>query len=192
MAVDPIRRFNRWLADERRAGTELAEAVALATSTPRGRPSVRWVLLKEATAAGFVFYTNSESRKGRELAANPHASIAVYWHETGRQVRVDGKVRTVTESESDEYWASRPRASRIASLASRQTRAIASRELLVAEFRSIERKYQGKPVPRPARWIGYCVVPREIEFWTRAEPRLHRRESFKRTRDGWKTTILQP
>jgi pyridoxamine 5'-phosphate oxidase len=192
MAVDPIRRFNRWLADERRSGTELVEAVALATSTPRGRPSVRWVLLKEATADGFVFYTNSESRKGRELAANPYASIGVYWHETGRQVRVDGKVRSVTESESDEYWASRPRESQIASLISRQSRTIASRELLVAEFKSIERKYAGKPVPRPVRWTGYCVVPREIEFWTRAEPRLHRRELFTRGRDGWKTAILQP
>jgi len=192
MSSDPIRRFNRWLGDERRRGTELAEAVALATADGRGRPSVRWVLLKEATAAGFTFYTNAESRKARDLAVNPHASIAAYWHRTDHQVRVEGKVRLCSEADADAYWLSRPRQSQLASLASRQSRAIANRAALVAEFKALETKFKGKTVPRPSRWRGYCLVPRSIEFWTRAEPRLHRRELFEKRGGEWRCKILQP
>jgi pyridoxamine 5'-phosphate oxidase len=192
MAIDPIRRFNRWLGDERRSGTELAEAIALATADRRGRPSVRWMLLKEATKAGFVFYTNEESRKGRELADNPYASIAVYWHRTNHQVRVEGKIRSCSEGDADAYWATRPRQSQLAALASRQSRAVKSRQVLVTEYKALEKRFKGKPVPRPSYWKGYCLVPRTIEFWTRAEPRLHRRELFEKRKDGWHSKILQP
>jgi pyridoxamine 5'-phosphate oxidase len=153
---------------------------------------VRYVLLKEASASGFVFYTNTESRKGRELAKNPHAALAFYWDATGRQVRIDGRVEPVSEAEADAYWTERPRASRIASLVSRQSRPLASRAALDAAYRAAERRYRDGEVPRPARWTGYRLIPARIEFWTRREPRLHVRELFERTRGRWKETLLQP
>ena len=188
----PIARFNRWLAAARRAGAPLAEAAALATVDTRRRPSVRYVLLKGADARGFVFYTNLESRKGRDLARNPHASLALYWDATGRQVRIDGRVELVDPAEADTYWAERPRASRIASLVSRQSEVLSSRKRLDAAFRAACRRYGEADVPRPARWTGYRLVPRLIEFWTRREPRLHVREQFEMTRGKWKKTLLQP
>jgi pyridoxamine 5'-phosphate oxidase len=190
--VDPIARFNRWLAAARRAGAPLVEAAALATVDARNRPTVRYVLLKGVSERGFVFYTNTESRKGQHLAGNPHASLAFYWDATGRQVRIDGHVTLVTEGEADAYWAERPRASRIASLVSRQSRPLRSRAKLEAEFRAMSNRLGRGEVPRPARWTGYCLVPARIEFWTRREPRLHVRELYERTRGAWKETLLQP
>jgi pyridoxamine 5'-phosphate oxidase len=191
-SADPIDRFRRWLKAARKAGAPLAEAAALATVDSRQRPSVRYVLLKTANDDGLVFYTNCESRKGRDLAKNPHASLAFYWDATGRQVRIDGRVVKVSAAEADAYWAERPRASRIASLVSRQSAALASRAKLDAAYRTATRRYRGAEVPRPERWVGYRLVPSRIEFWTRREPRLHIREMFERAGDGWKETLLQP
>jgi pyridoxamine 5'-phosphate oxidase len=192
MAADPFRRFRRWHAEAVRAGADLAEAVALATADARGRPSVRYVLLKACEPTGFVFYTNSTSRKGADLAARPYAALAFYWHATGRQVRVEGAVEQVSDREADEYWASRPRESRIASLSSEQSQPLASRAVLLRSYRHMLREHSTGPLTRPRRWTGYRIVPDRIEFWTRHEPRLHHRELFERTRSGWKQSLLQP
>jgi pyridoxamine 5'-phosphate oxidase len=191
-ATDPIARFRRWLAEARRARIPLAEAMALATADRRGRPSVRFVLLKEADGRGFVFFTDGHSRKGRELGRNPHASFAFYWDRIGKQVRAEGRVEEVSAEEADRYWATRPRASRLAALASSQSASLASRAALVRRWRRLGRALAGKPVPRPRAWTGYRIVPAAIEFWTRGEDRLHHRELFRRRPRGWTRTLLQP
>jgi pyridoxamine 5'-phosphate oxidase len=192
MAVDPVRKFKSWFSQAKRSGIELPDKCALATADHRGRPSVRYVLLKDVDADGFTFYTNAESRKGRELAANPYASLAFYWHENDHQVRIEGKITQVSRAEADAYWAERPGVSQIASLASRQSRVISSRTALTAEVKRLAKKYKGTDVPRPERWTGYRLKPNRIEFWTRHEPRLHHREAFTRTRGVWRVEILQP
>ena len=189
---DPVAKFRRWLREATRAGAELPEAAALATADGRGRPSVRFVLLKSASQEGFVFYTNAESAKGRDLAENPRAALALYWHATGKQVRIEGRVVRVSSSEADAYWAERPVASRIASLVSRQSRPLSRRSDLLRAYRRACREHRDENVPRPERWTGYRLVPEAIEFWIRAEPRLHHRELFKRRGRGWKRTLLQP
>lgn len=191
MANDPIRRFQRWWKEAREAGVALPEAMALAT-VQRGRPSVRYVLLKGADKDGFVFYTNMTSAKARALRANPRAAIAFYWDATGRQVRCEGRVRRVTKAEADAYWASRPRGSQLASAASRQSAPLESHAALLARYRQLVRRYEGEDVPRPEVWSGFRLVPERIEFWTRREPRLHRRELFVRSRGSWTVQLLQP
>jgi pyridoxamine 5'-phosphate oxidase len=170
----------------------LPEAMALATATPRGAPSVRFVLLKSADARGFVFFTNAVSPKGEDLAANPRAALTFYWAPLGRQVRVAGRVEAVSPAEADAYWATRPRASRLAALASRQSARLGSRTALEARWRGLRRRYRGRPVPRPPTWTGFRVVPDAIEFWTHRAHRLHDRELFLRTRRGWRRLRLQP
>jgi pyridoxamine 5'-phosphate oxidase len=192
MALDPIRKFSRWWRDAERQGSPLPEATALATVDLKGRPSVRYVLLKGVDARGFLFYTNEASRKGRDLQAFPEAALAFYWHEPGRQVRVEGAVSLLGDDEADAYWQTRPRGSQIASSVSRQSSPLASRRELVARFRALERRLDGKPVPRPKHWRGYVLDPRQVEFWTRREPRLHDRELFVRGSRGWSRRLLQP
>ncbi len=192
MSDDPSRRFKRWLAQARRAGQPLPEACALATADGRGRPSVRYMLLKGADEAGWVFYTSLGSRKARELAANPHAALAFYWDVTGHQVRVEGRVTAVDPAEADAYWASRPRESRIAACASRQSTVVESRAQLNRKFREIERRFVGGDIPRPSGWSGYRLRARRVEFWTRNEPRFHYRELFVHGHGGWQKKLLQP
>ncbi len=192
VATDPIRRFRSWHKEAIAAGAPLAESVALATADTRGRPSVRWVLLKDVDERGFVFYTNSNSRKGRELEANPHAALAFYWDVTGKQVRVEGKVRRVSVSEADAYWDERPVASKAASAASDQSSPLESRSALMAEYRRLTRLHEGSSAPRPSNWNGYRISPNRIEFWTRREPRLHQRELFVRRKGVWQRSLLQP
>lgn len=189
---DPLRRFRQWWRAAVKAKAPLAEAMALATTAPNGRPSVRYVLLKEVDGRGFVFYTNRLSRKGADLERNPRAALAFYWHATGKQVRCEGMVAERSTEDADAYWASRPRASQLASLASRQSAPLKRRSDLLRRVKVLERRYRGKAVPRPRHWIGYCLVPDRIEFWTRHEPRLHHREEFVRTRQGWRRRLLQP
>jgi pyridoxamine 5'-phosphate oxidase len=150
------------------------------------------VLLKGADRDGFVFYTNSRSRKGRELAANPRAALVLHWDSIGKQIRIEGRVRRVSEAEADAYWTSRPRASQLAALASDQSDPVATRAELMARWRKLDRTYRDRPVPRPPHWTGYRVLPESIEFWTHRDHRLHDRELFTRTRSGWKRTRLQP
>jgi pyridoxamine 5'-phosphate oxidase len=192
MADNPIARFNRCLSDARKRGAPLPEAVALATADARGRPAVRYVLLKEADGKGFVFYTNLRSRKGRELTRNPYASLAVYWDVTGHQVRIDGKVDLVSDAEADAYWSERPRESRIASFVSKQSAVLASRAVLDAAYRAATRRYGDGDIPRPEHWTGYRLVPSRIEFWIRREPRLHLRDLYEKKRGRWIKTLLQP
>jgi len=192
MATDPIRRFQRWLAQARQAGSPLPEAMALATADRRGRTSVRYVLLKGADAEGFVFYTNMLSRKAFDLRANASAAIAFYWDATGKQVRCEGRVMEVSPAEADDYWASRPRGSQAASTASRQSMPIRDSRALMSRYRALLRKFEGREMPRPNAWSGFRLVPDRIEFWTRREPRLHKRELFIRSRRGWTMKLLQP
>jgi pyridoxamine 5'-phosphate oxidase len=191
MAASPIVRFRRWFADAASAGAPLPEAIALATADRRGRPSVRFVLLKHVDERGFVFFTDGRSRKGRELAANPAASFAVYWDAIGKQARVEGRVAVVSPAEADAYWATRPRESRLAASASRQSAPLDSRAALLARWRALARRHPDA-VPRPPEWQGYRLVPRAIELWVRGDFRLHRRERFERRRGGWTRRLLQP
>jgi len=192
MATDPIRRFKTWWREAESAGCPLPEAMALATVDAAGKPSVRFVLLKGVEKQGFHFYTNERSRKGRDLQDNRAAALAFYWHETGRQARVEGDVALLGENEADRYWKTRPRGSQIASSVSQQSATLATRADLMREYRALERRYVDEPVPRPMHWRGYVLAPRRIEFWTRKEPRLHLRELFVRSGSNWSRQLLQP
>ncbi len=192
MTNDPLARFRSWFNQAQRAGVPLPEAMALATADARGRPAVRFVLLKQADARGFVFFTNAGSRKGRELRANPRASAAIYWYQLGKQVRIEGPIEPVSVAEADAYWITRPRASQLAALASRQSATLANRRVLVQRWNALNRRYRGRPIPRPRGWTGFRIVAEAIEFWTHHEHRLHDREQFVRTRRGWRGMRLQP
>ena len=192
MRHDPFTQFDRWFAAARHAGIRLPEAMALATADAQGRPSVRFVLLKGADARGFVFFTNAISRKGAELRDNPHASLAFYWDEILKQVRVDGRVEPVVSVEVDAYWTTRPRESQLAARASRQSAPLKRQADLLARWETLRHRYRGRDIPRPAGWVGYRVVPDVIEFWTHRDHRLHERELFVRTQRGWTRKLLQP
>lgn len=168
------------------------EAVALATATPEGRPSVRFVLLKSAGDDGFVFYSGYESRKGKELASNPRAALCFYWHELGRQVRVEGPVDRVELSASDAYFASRPYGAQLSATASRQSRVVASRTELEEEVERLRSQYGEGLVPRPEIWGGFALMPVEYEFWQHREDRLHDRFRYRPEGEGWAIERLSP
>jgi pyridoxamine 5'-phosphate oxidase len=192
MTPDPIARFQRWYAQARRTRIVRPDAMVLATADASGRPSARMVLLKHADDDGFVFYTNARSRKGDDLRANPRAALTFHWDGLGKQVRIEGRVEEVSPAEADAYWATRPRASQLAALASQQSAPLATRARLVGRWRALTRRYRRSPVPRPAHWTGYRVVPDAIEFWTHRDHRLHDRELFTRRGRGWTVARLQP
>jgi pyridoxamine 5'-phosphate oxidase len=189
--ADPFAQFDRWF-DDAAAVLDQPEAMALATAGPDGRPSVRMVLLKGWDRGGFTFFTNYGSRKGRDLTANPQASLLFHWVPLGRQVRIDGPVERVTVEESDAYFASRPLGSQIGALASRQGATIESRADLDARATRLAATYQGGPVPRPSWWGGFRLVPAAFEFWQHAHDRLHDRVRYLPDGDGWGTARLQP
>ena len=166
--------------------------MALATADAEGRPSVRFVLLKGIDQRGFLFFTDSRSRKGRELRANPRASLAFYWQPKGRQVRVEGHVEEVKPSEADEYWSSRPRQSQLAASASFQSAPLGSRQLLLARVRALKNKFRDREVARPPVWSGFRLRPDAIEFWTHRDHRLHERELHLRRGGIWRQRLLQP
>lgn len=189
---DPFLQFARWYEDACAAHKTLPEAVALATSTPSGRPSLRMVLLKGFDAHGFVFYTNYRSRKGRELARNARASLLFYWSALDRQVRVEGRAAKVSARESDEYFATRPRGSQLAAWASPQSATVASRAALERRYAAMARRHP-EAVPRPAHWGGYRLVPESIEFWQSRDDRLHDRILYRRAARGrWIVRRLAP
>ncbi len=189
---DPIAKFIRWVNDARELQIPNYEAMALATSTANGRPSVRFVLLKGIDQRGFVFFTDGRSRKGRELRANKRASLAFYWQPKGRQVRVEGRVEQVSPAEADEYWLTRPRQSQLAASASFQSAPLRSRALLLARVAALTTRLGGREVPRPHGWAGFRVRPDAIEFWTHREHRLHEREVYVRRGNVWRRALLQP
>jgi pyridoxamine 5'-phosphate oxidase len=189
---DPLEQFRRWFRAVEKAGLPEPNAMTLATSGPRGRPSARMVLLKGVTARGFLFFTNYESRKGREMAANPHAALVFYWRELNRQVRVTGRVSKLPAAESDAYFATRPRASRLAAAASPQSGVIPSRAVLLDRYAALEARYRNSDPPRPINWGGYCVHPDEIEFWQQGPNRLHDRLRYRRRRGVWILERLSP
>lgn len=189
---DPIAEFKGWLAEAEASEPVNPTACALATATPEGRPSVRMVLLKGVDERGFVFYTNLESQKGRELAQNPVAELCFYWRSLARQVRVGGPVAQVGDDEADAYFASRPRSARIGAWASAQSRPMADRFQLEKKAAEYTAKFPVGAVPRPAFWSGFRIRPETIEFWTEGKFRLHRRRVYHRTDDGWTMERLFP
>jgi pyridoxamine 5'-phosphate oxidase len=193
-ASEPLALFREWLAEAEALEPADPEAMALATVDAEGLPDMRMILLKGADERGFVFYTNCESAKGKELAANPKAALLFYWKSLGRQVRLRGPVEPATEAEADAYFATRHRESRIGACASQQSRTLASRAALEAEMARLAAQFGEGPVPRPAYWRGYRLVPLEIEFWRSGAYRLHDRILFRRAgpREAWTKTRLYP
>jgi pyridoxamine 5'-phosphate oxidase len=189
--TDPYALFQRWFDDARAAGEPMPEAVALATSTPAGRPSVRYVLYRGHGPDGFHFYTNYQSRKGGELDANPFAALAWHWASITRQVRVEGKVERLSVEDSDAYFAARPRGSQLAAWASPQSQALGYAEL-EARYAALEKEYEGRPVPRPPHWGGFLLTPSRLEFWEGREYRLHRRVLYTAAAQGWQQEELAP
>ncbi|MBX3273606.1 MAG: pyridoxamine 5'-phosphate oxidase [Sandaracinaceae bacterium] len=190
---DPIARFLDARSRAVAAGARLDGAAAvLATATPDGAPSVRWVLVKEAGEEGFFVYTSYESRKAAELEANPRAALAMHWPEIGEQFRVEGPVRRAPAAVSDAYFASRPRESQLGAWASPQSQPIASRAVLLERVRELEARFRDGPVPRPPSWGGYVVSPLRIEHWIEGAGRLHDRAVFERDAGGWKMHRLAP
>jgi pyridoxamine 5'-phosphate oxidase len=190
--TDPLALFDQWLAAARDAEVNDPEAMAVATAGPSGGPSVRMVLLKGHDRRGFIFYTNEQSAKGGQLAANPRAALLFHWKSLRRQVRVEGGVDRVENAEADAYFASRSRDSQLGAWASDQSRPLDSRETFEQRFEEVERQFDGKDVPRPPHWGGYRVSPDRIEFWTDRPHRLHERRLFTRSGDGWTEGLLYP
>lgn len=190
---DPIRQFQKWYRAAERAGVAEPEAMCLATATHDGKPSSRMVLLRGSDDRGFVFYTNYDSRKGRELAGNAHAALLFWWPEQRRQIRITGGVKKVSAEESDDYFAKRPAEHRVSACASPQSAVIASREELERWARAIGKLHPHQGPPRPKHWGGFRVEPREIEFWQQGAHRLHDRIRYRKKKDGtWLRERLAP
>ena len=194
-AGDPIARFKELLKraqDIDRAILPEPTAMSLATATPDGRPSVRIVLLKDVDESGFVFYTNMESRKGRELKDNPFAALCFFWPQLEAQVRIEGAVHKLHDTEADAYFQSRPRGSQIGAWASKQSAALTSDDELLQRVAELEQEHDGKDVPRPPHWSGYRVEPWVIEFWRNRPSRLHLRHRYVRAGGEWRVEQLNP
>ena len=189
---DPIELFQEWLKEASKTEPNDPEAMALATVGKDGQPSVRMVLLKGVGQKGFSFYTNMESRKGRELADNPQAALCFHWKSQLRQVRVEGRVEVIPAPLVDAYFKGRQLLSRLSAWASRQSQPLESRCELETRVKEYERKFSGQEIPRPPHWSGYCVVPEKIEFWQQGDGRLHDRFLFTRTGEGWSLCRLNP
>jgi pyridoxamine 5'-phosphate oxidase len=190
-AVDPIALFGLWMSDAEASEVNDPNAVALATATRKGVPSVRMVLMKRVDARGFCFYTNAESQKGSELCENPTASMCFHWKSLRRQVRVSGLVAELPSEDTDAYFHSRSRLSQLGAAASEQSRVLASREALVERVKELEREFPAE-IPRPDYWRGYVLRPERIEFWKDGEGRLHDRFLFTRSGGGWQKERLFP
>ncbi|TAD90693.1 MAG: pyridoxamine 5'-phosphate oxidase [Alphaproteobacteria bacterium] len=191
--TDPDTLFEAWFAEASAAELNDPNAMAVATATQEGVPSVRTCLLKGRDATGYVFYTNFTSRKGQELTANPVAALLFHWKSLRRQVRIEGPVEAVSDAEADAYFASRPYGSRIGAWASLQSQPLDRRETLEARVAELSQRYpESGPVPRPPHWSGWRVLPRRIEFWQDMPYRLHDRLVFTRASDGWETERLFP
>ena len=190
--TDPLALFDEWFALAREKEPNDPDAMALATATPDGAPSVRMVLLKGYGPDGFVFYTNMDSRKGAEIAANPHAALLFHWKSLRKQVRIEGSVEPVGDAEADAYFATRSRDSQLGAWASYQSRPLDARSTFEKRYEDMRRRFDGQDVPRPARWGGFRVKPELIEFWDDRPHRLHERRVFTAGAGGWKEGLLYP
>lgn len=191
IAPDPFTQFSRWFNDA--ASVPDANAMTLATATRTGKVSARVVLLKGFDERGFSFFTNYESRKGRELTENPHAALVFYWQPLGRQVRIEGIVTRMSEEESDAYFRTRPVGSQLGALASPQSQPIPNREFLETRYNEVAERFTHDPVPRPKHWGGYRLAPHAVEFWQSRENRLHDRILYTKTEsDRWQVVRLAP
>ena len=193
---DPLGLFGEWMAQARESEPNDSNAMALATATPDGRPSVRMVLLKNHEAGNFTFYTNAQSRKGEEIRANMHAALLFHWKSLRRQIRIEGPLRQVSDETADAYFHSRSRAAQLGAVASDQSRPLDERATFVERYEAAEQRFAGGEVERPAHWTGFTLDAERIEFWLDRENRLHDRRLFVRGEDGagadWTSTLLYP
>lgn len=192
MATDPFALFDDWYARARASEPNDPGAMALATAGANGQPSVRMVLLKDHGQDGFIFYTNEQSAKAGQLAANPRAALLFHWKSIRRQVRIEGPVEQVSDEQADAYFASRSRDSQLGAWASDQSRPLDSRATFEQRFEEMKQRYEERDVPRPLHWGGYRVIPERIEFWTDRPHRLHERRLFVREGDDWSEGLLYP
>ena len=189
---NPITLFRQWYDEAISKEPDVPNAMSLATANSDGKPSVRMVLMKEVSERGFVFYTNTESRKSAELENNRFASLCFHWKSMKRQVRIEGSVVFVNAADADAYHASRPRQSQLAAWASRQSHVLDRRETLLSRFKEMEPRFEGNVVPRSQTWNGYCLMPMVLEFWQDVRDRLHDRLIYTRHKEGWGIKRLYP
>lgn len=192
LTSNPLNQFKIWYEDAMQSTSPQPDAMVLATATRNGYPSARIVLFKGMNPRGLRFFTNYLSRKGKELSRNPRAALVFYWPELGRQVRIEGKVKPLSPLESDEYWKSRPKESRIGALASKQSAMIKDRQSIEKQILKLEKKYPGSEVPRPDHWGGYVLIPQYFEFWILGDHRIHDRFSYQLKSGKWKQNRLAP
>ena len=192
MDKDPFNKFGAWLADAEASEPNDPNAMVVATASATGRPAARVLLLKGWDRAGFVFYSNLQSRKADEMRANAQVSLLFHWKSLRRQIRIEGLVSPVSAAEADEYFASRPRVSKLGAWASAQSRPLPSREVFESKLAEVEARFPGEDVPRPEHWSGWRLVPDYVEFWQDREFRLHDRLVFTRKDDGWENGLLYP
>ncbi|HEY1024381.1 MAG TPA: pyridoxamine 5'-phosphate oxidase [Sphingobacteriaceae bacterium] len=193
IAKDPFKQFEKWFKDAMMSDLLEPNIMTLATATADGKPSARIVLLKGFDDNGFIFYTNYLSRKGKEIAKNPYASLVFYWHELERQVRIEGTIEKLSKEESERYFHSRPKDSQIGAAASPQSQVINNRKELEEKWEALEEKYHNKEVPKPSYWGGYIVKPQIVEFWQGRPGRLHDRIMFRKAdKTSWKIVRLAP
>lgn len=193
MSAEPFSLFDLWYSEARKTEPNDSNAMALATTNAEGQPSVRMVLLKGHGPDGFIFYTNQQSDKARQISQSGFVALLFHWKSLRRQIRIEGKIGSVDDATADAYFATRSRDSQLGAWASDQSRPLDGRETFEARFAEVAARFDGQPVPRPPHWSGYCVYPHRIEFWQDREHRLHERHLFKRVGpDSWEEGLLYP